>query len=231
MKKIFILFSVFFIAKNINAQDGEQSLLLGRAEYGLKDKLNIFLTGTTMSWAGDIRFSSERHLSELYLGKVISKWNDDKIRLALTPGIAFADNKGQLLYGCKILHKTAEIGGVETLLNGGFLRSLNKDPRVIFFFDGELIRSFKSFKLGVGLGAEQQKEKTGEGIEQRMIYDDHFHMEVRFVWKFSEKSPFSLSGFAGMLYQNHAAKTPIYIYDLGHETRLNIGLGVRYEIF
>lgn len=227
-----MLFLVFFAVEKILAQEqeGEQSLILARAEYGSYDKLNISVTGTTISWAGDLRYSSHRHLSELYLGPIVSKWTDDKVRLAVTPGIAFSDNKNQFLYGLKVLYKTAEIGGVETFVHGGFLRSINKDPRAIFFFDGEILRSFKNFKVGVGLGAEQSKEKEGEGVDQKMIYEDRFHLEARFLFPI-KKTPLSIIGFVGFVYESHASKTPIFFVKHEYSNNLNVDIGVRYELF
>ena len=219
-----MFFLMFFSITKISAQEGEgeQSILLGRAEYGSSDKFSFSLTGTTMSWAGDLRYTERLNLSELYLGPVVSKWRNDKVRFAVTPGMAFCDSKNQFLYGLKVIYKKAETKRVEKFINGGFLLNINKDRRSIFFFDGEILRSFKNFKIGVGFGAEKSKEIESEGMEKRIIKDNRFHLEARFLVPI-RGTHFSIIGFSGFVYRHE----PEYHSNFN----LNIDIGVRYELF
>ncbi len=142
MKRIYTFFVVFFICVKIPifAQNGEQSVLLGKMEYSTKDHVNGFFILTTTNTAGEVRY--ENHTLSLSMGPLLNKWNDDKIRLSLMPTVAYFDKESQLFGGLKLLYKTADLGGVEALINGSFLRSLNKDATARYAFDGEISRIF-----------------------------------------------------------------------------------------
>ncbi len=224
-----MIFLVFLFAK-IPAFAQEQSVLLGRVEYSTKNKINGFLTLTTISVAGELAY--ENHTVSLSAGPLLNKWNDDKIRLSLMPTVAYDESNGQASAGLKLLYKTANLGGTEALMHGSYLRSLNKDATARYAFDGEITRIFsEKFSVGIGLGAEQEKVRTRINGVQTMLYNDRFHSELRFNFKPKFMGKFSLGGFCGFLYQNHVAKDQMFAYDLGNTTKPNLGIGVKYELF
>lgn len=229
MKRILVLFLVFLFVKTTTFAQ-EQSVLLGRLDFSHQDHFSGFITVTTISFAGDLRY--ENHTLSLSAGPLLNKWNDDKIRLSFMPTVAYDESHGQTFAGLKLLYKTADLGGIEALINGSYLRSLNKDATARYAFDGEITRIFsEKFNIGICLGAEQEKIRTRINTVQTMLYNDKFHSELRFNYKPKFMGKFSLNVFAGFVYQNHVAKDQVFAYDLGNETKPNVGMGLKLALF
>ena len=224
------MITAFFTFIGMYAFSQEQSVLLGRLEYSIKDHINGFVVLTTTNTAGEVRY--ENHIVSLSMGPLLNKWNDDKIRLSIMPVVAFNDKHEQLFGGIKLLYKTADLGGIEALINGSYLRSLNKDATARYAFDGEITKIFsEKFNIGLGLGAEQEKIRTRINTVQTMLYNDRFHSELRFNFKPKFMGKFSFNAFAGFIYNNHVAKDQVFAYDLGNETEFNLGIGLKCELF
>lgn len=224
-----MLFLVFLFVK-IPSFAQDQSIILGRVEYSPKDKINGFVTLTTISFASELSY--ENHTLSLSAGPLLNKWNDDKIRLSLMPTVAYDESHRQTFAGLKLLYKTANLGGIESLMHGSYIRSLNKDATARYAFDGEITRIFSDkFNVGISLGAEQEKVRTRVNTVQTMLYNDRFHSELRFNFKPKATGNFSLTGSFGFIYRNHVAKDQVFAYDLGNTTEPNFSIGIKYEIF